>query len=238
MSSRRRSRPSRLPDFARLILRAPIAALFRVQVEGRDLVPESGGLIVAGLPHRTWVEPILLLALLPAGRRVVTVADDRTVNRSWLRRSGVQLVGGAIAVGRRQAGGSGFGDHIQSVEQAIGAGSWLAIYPETGPPTRPPELRRLSAGVAHFAAATQAPVVPIVFGGTGELYLRRRIEVRILSPLSPPPPSPTIAELDAWMARFRQLAQVAANEIEGAASSHEPRRKRWRWLSGNYPRAE
>lgn len=233
--------PTLLGRVVRQLSRIVGRTLFSVEVHGLDLLPHeddgrpSGGWIAAGVPHRNWVEPFLLVGFLPARPRVTIVAEGRTVNRSWWRRLLVRQVGGVILIETRP-GVSGFDKLARAVGAAVDAGAVVVIFPEAGSPSRPPELRRLSPGVAHLAARVQAPVVPIVFGGTHELYLRRRIVVRVLPRLAPPV---TTARLDVaeFMEHLRGQSESAALEAHRRAESAAPRRKWWRWLSGNYPRA-
>lgn len=215
---------------ARGVCRVAAGALFSVRVVGRENLP-SGGTILAGLPHRNWVEPFLLLGMLP--RRTIWIADRRAVTGSWLRRGAARLAGGAIAVGR---GVTGFEAVVSEVELAVRAGHNVVIFPELGPPSWPPAPRQLSAGVSYLAARTGAQVVPIVFGGTDELYFGRTILVRILPAVA----APTDTGRDstrAWMKRFEELSFAAAVDLHKAAGARAPRWKVGRWLTGRYPRA-
>jgi 1-acyl-sn-glycerol-3-phosphate acyltransferase len=217
-----------------LICRSLARVLFDVHVAGCENMPASGA-IVAGLPHRNWVEPFLIVAFLPPRRRLAIVAEGRTVSRSWWRRLVVRLAGGVIAIAAR-AGMSSFERIARAVTDTVAAGAAVLIFPESGPPSRPPEFRRLSPGVAHLAARSGASVTPIVLGGTHELYLRRRIVVRVLAPLDPPAGT-TRPAVAAFMANLETKAQAAAVEVHQAAESGGPRWKVGRWLIGNYPRA-
>jgi 1-acyl-sn-glycerol-3-phosphate acyltransferase len=218
-------------------LRLLLAALFRVNVSGLDNMPAgSAGFILAGAPHRNWVEPVLLHAFVaPPGRRVVTVADARAVSGSVLRRVGTRLIGGVIPVGKTAALAPL--ERVQSAASAVTAGDLVAIFPEIGGPSRPPRLRPLSAGVGRMSTRSRAAVVPIVFGGTDELYLHRRIEVRILAPVQPPVGNDR-ASITRWTQVFTESLQTAATEAHEAANVGRPRHKRWRWLTGNYPRVD
>jgi 1-acyl-sn-glycerol-3-phosphate acyltransferase len=230
------------PALYRVIRAACIAVVrlvFDVQVAGREHMPPPGS-IVAGVPHRNWVEPMLLVALLPARPRLVMLADGQTVSSSALRRLLVRAVGGVIPVGpgRTAAGFEAIG---RAAQAAVNDRAVLALFPEVGKPAKAPRLRRLSPGVCQLASRTDAPVVPVVFGGTHELYLRRRIVVRILPPIQPMAPGDAggcRAGMDAFMADFRAVVQAAAVEAHESAEADSPRRKRWRWLTGNYPRAD
>ena len=77
--------------------------------------------------------------------------------------------------------------------------------------------------------------MPVVFGGTDELYLRRHIEVRVIGPILPPTRT-SRAAISAWTSAFHDAVQTAAEDVHRRATASNPRRKRWRWLTGNYPR--
>ena len=221
----------------RRALRLLLSALFRVRVTGLENMPvdATAGWILAGVPHRNWVEPLLLHAYVaPAGKRVVTVADARAVSRSRLRRFAAGLAGGVVAVG--PAAKASPIERIDTAASYVADGAVVAIFPEIGGPTPPPRLRRISAGVGHISAWSRGPVVPVVFGGTEELYLGRHIEIRVMPPATPPTKA-NRAAIGAWTATFAESVQEAADDAHERANAHQPRRKRWLWLTGNYPRA-
>jgi len=218
-------------------LRFLLGALFRVRVSGLENLPAgSAGFILAGAPHRNWVEPLLMHAYVaPARRRVVTVADARAVSGNVFRRTAAGVIGGVIPVGDSAALTPV--ERMRSAASTVLAGDVLVIFPEIGGPSRPPELRRISAGVGHIAARSGAAVVPITFGGTEELYLHRSIEVRVLAPVEPPERTDR-ESISRWTQGFSELIQGAATDAYHAANVKPPRHKRWRWLTGNYPRAD
>jgi 1-acyl-sn-glycerol-3-phosphate acyltransferase len=198
----------------------------------------AGGWICCGLPHRNWVEPVLITCLLPAEPRPVILADGRTAGGSWWRRLLIRIIGGGVIAVRGRGAASDFTLYTESVRDAIHTGAVFLIFPEVGPPSRPPALRRVSPGVAHFARATGALTVTVVFGGTEELYLRRRIEVRVLPPISPPSRDADRDALAVWLAELRAQAEAVASEAHSVAESAPPQRKTWRWLTGPYPRSD
>ena len=216
--------------------------LFKVELRGLETLPRTedgrltGGWIAAALPHRNWSEPFLLFAILPARPRTVAVAESETVSGSPWRRMLIGAGGGVIPVGLR-AKASGFHAIVNTTKLAVDAGAVVTIFPEAGPPSQPPEFRPLSRGVAHLAARTGAPVVPVVFGGSHELYLRKRIVVRVLPAVEPPRGTDRI-EIADWMAAFRERCQVLADEVHVEAQTDQPRVKLARWLTGRYPRPD
>jgi len=223
---------------------------FRTEVVGADLLPRdaggapTGGWIAAGLPHRTWVDPFVVADNLPIEPRLVFFGDGRAMFRSRWRRFVFRSIGGVIPIwpgGGRAAVDS----HLAAAGAALSAGAVLCLFPETGPATQPGTARPLGLGVAYFALRTGAPVVPIVLGGTHELYRSRRFRLEVLPPLTArelaglgvdaPLPEP-------WTRAEREAAhRIAANlhdlTAEPIAAAHlatvlpSGARKRWRWLT-------
>jgi 1-acyl-sn-glycerol-3-phosphate acyltransferase len=229
------TRPPLLYRLTRLICGLAGRLLFDARLTGTP--PLGGGWIASGLPHRNWVEPFLMLYLLPATPRLVVLGSGQAAMRSPWRRWLVRRIGGVVPVwpGARAAE---FTRHLAAAKGALEAGAVFVIFPETGAASRPGELRRLSGSVAQFARHTSAPVVPIVFGGTHELWLRRRIEVRVLPPIEPPPADAERAALAAWMDEFRRACAAGAADAHEAAESAAARWRIGRWLTGHYPRTQ
>jgi 1-acyl-sn-glycerol-3-phosphate acyltransferase len=247
-------RPTARPSLGYRLFRALFrvaARLFQVEIEGLENLPRDGrgrprgGWICAGLPHRTWLEPLLLVALLPARPRLTMMADAPTAVGSWWRRLLVGWVGGVVLIPRRARGGLlGFAGHVEGIRQALDAETVFSIFPEVGRLTRPPELRQVSVGVAYFALRTGAPIVPIVFGGTHDLFLRRPIRVRVLPAIHPPTPAPTPESPQERAAAGQLLGELlehvrpVAAELHAAAEPPPGTSKRMRWLQAGFPRVD
>ena len=229
---------------------------FRIEVEGREHLPVdergrlAGGWIAAALPHRTWVDPFVLLVALPASPRLVFFGDGRAMFRSAWRRFWVHRIGGFIPIWvRRYAPGVEREDvistYVGAVRQAIDAGAVLALMPESGPPVPPGTARPLGRGVAYFALRTGARIVPGVLGGTHLLFRGRRIVVRILPPadalalagLDPAAGPPEPWSTDDRLAARRITGQQQASTAAAVAAAHEAAeppagtRRRWLWLT-------
>ncbi len=165
------------------------ALLFRPRLIWADNLPRTpdgrpaGGWIAAGLPHRTWVDPFLIVDVLPTEPRLVFFGDGRAMFRSRLRRAAVDLIGGMIPIWPG-GGRAAVEAHIDAVRAALAAGAVVLVFPEVGPPVPPGQARPLGAGIAYFALRTGAPIVPLVIGGSEELYIGRRLLVAALAPVS------------------------------------------------------
>ena len=223
---------------------------FRTEVIGSEHLPRDaagspvGGWIAAGLPHRTWVDPFIVADNLPIEPRLVFFGDGRAMFRSRLRRWVFLRIGGVIPIW--PGGGRAAVDtHLSAANQALAAGAVLCLFPESGPATPPGTARPLGLGVAYFALRTGAPVVPIVLGGTHELYRGRRFRLEIMPavtareladiPFDAVLPEPwTSAERDA---AHRIVAALHAGTADAIAEAHhltelpQGSTKRWRWLT-------
>ena len=223
---------------------------FRTRVVGAERLPRdasgapSGGWIAAGLPHRTWVDPFIIADNLPTEPRLVFFGDGPAIFRSRWRRIVFRRIGGVIPIW--PGGGRAAVDaHIAGARAALEAGCVLCLFPETGPATPPGTARPLGLGVAYFALRTGAPVVPIVLGGTHDLYRGRRFRMEILAPVTARQLAGigAVAELPApWSSAERAAAHriiealhaLTAEPVSAAHAATElppGARKRWRWLT-------
>ena len=158
---------------------------FRLELVGAEHLPRDrdghpiGGWIAAGLPHVTWIEPFVMLVLLPAEPRLVWFGDARAMERSRLRRTAFSLLGGVVPI-HPGGGQEAFEGHVAAVREVVERGAVFALFPERGPAVPPGQARPIAPGIGYFGLRSGAPIVPLVFGGTHELYRGRRIQMRIL----------------------------------------------------------
>jgi 1-acyl-sn-glycerol-3-phosphate acyltransferase len=197
----------------------------RVRVEGREHLPRAGGFILAGVPHRTWVDPFLLWGWLPAEPRLVFFGDARTMGRSRLRRAVLRLVGGVIPIPTSHRAGA-VEVHLAAATEAIASGAVFCLFPETGPAAPPGSIRRLGSGVGYVALRSGAPIVAVAIGGNDELFFGRTIVVRVLPAVAaleligmPSPPEP--GSQDEREAVQRVLAGIAATVAAPVADVHD-----------------
>jgi 1-acyl-sn-glycerol-3-phosphate acyltransferase len=222
----------------------------RLVLEGAEHLPRDaagrpeGGWIAAVVPHRTWIDPFVPWILLPERPRFAFFGDARTMARSPLRRFVVRRLGGVIPIpaGRDPRTVE---QHLRAAREVIDRGLVFMLMPETGPPSELGRMRRLGGGMAYVALHNRTPIVPLVLGGNHELFLGRRIILRVLPPLDPlelagldpalPMPDPgTPAERDA----ARRLTGAFATAVEPSVADVHARsepppgtRKRGRFLS-------
>lgn len=222
-----------------LLFRAIAAALgLRLRVEGADRLP-PGPCLLAAAPHRTWIDPFVVFFALPLEPRPWFLGDGEAIYRDPLRAAVVRAVGGAVPIWK---GRLGIEDHIAAARAVLAAGARFGAFLERGPAVPVERARHFGAGLGYVALRTGAPIVPIVIGGTHELYLGRRCAVRFLEPadalvlagLDAPPPVGSAAERHAAhrvVERLHELMAPHVAELHRVTEPPPPRRKRWRWLT-------
>jgi 1-acyl-sn-glycerol-3-phosphate acyltransferase len=166
------------------ILTPVLRLVYRVRVEGKEVVPTQGPVIVAA-NHRSFLDSIFLPLVLR--RRVTFVAkaeyfdDPKT---AWFFRAL-----GQIPI--RREGGSAAEGALVAATEVLERGGVFGIYPE-GTRTRDGYLHRGHTGVARLALATGAPIVPVGLVGSDECQptdkklprLFRTVWVRFGTPLA------------------------------------------------------
>lgn len=194
----------------------------------------GGGCVVVATPHRAWLEPFLLHAAWPRGAaRLVWLADDRTVTRSWWRRWFLPRIG-VLPVGRDVGGPRAY---ARLASEVLAAGHALVVFPEVGPPSVPDRSRRISPGFAYLALAAEAPIVPVVIGGTHHIVRGSSFSLDILDPVEPGPQMADPFTPDgrvraaALRDRFAALVGTRLPERNAAMDARAPSRDRWRWLA-------
>lgn len=152
---------------------------FRVSVEGRELLPRTGGYTVVAAAHRGWMDPLVVLHTLPLEPRVWFLGSGPSAFGPRWREALIRRLGGLLPVWR---GGVGVEQHIRAARAVLGNGGVFAQMPEgtvSGPVGRIGPFR---IGAALIALRTGAPIVLLAIAGTEELYLGRRMAARVLPP--------------------------------------------------------
>jgi 1-acyl-sn-glycerol-3-phosphate acyltransferase len=164
---------------ARLIVGPLYRLLFRLRVTGRALIPRDGPYVLIA-NHLNWLDPFTLLLAFPSEPRLHFLADPENLVKNrwhwWI----VRQVGGYVPVDMRRRG-----DHVlfDQVRRALDVGAVVAIFPEAAYGPREGELLEFKKGFAHFAIGAAVPVVPVALSGTKDLWLRKRIELRVGAPI-------------------------------------------------------
>jgi 1-acyl-sn-glycerol-3-phosphate acyltransferase len=154
-----------------------------ITVQGLDRLPAGSWVAVAN--HASWLDGLVLAAILPVSCRFVAgeIFARRALSGFVLRRVGTQFV-------ERTDREQGVSDTVRLSELA-GQGQPLVMFPE-GRLDRAPELRPFHMGAFVTAARAGVPVVPIAVQGTrpilrpGHRFPRHgTIHVVVDAPLQP-----------------------------------------------------
>ena len=225
----------------RLVIRAWCWAVgWRLEVgpmtdlPARTTSAPGSGCLVAGAPHRAWVEPFLLMAAWPADAApLVWLADGRTVTGSWWRSRFLPKVGVIPIEGSVRA----LHGYAEMAAQVLAAGAAVVVFPETGPASEPGRLRTISPGFAYLARRAGAPIVPVVFGGThaimrGSTFSVDALEWIDVGPADREPFSPESRRLAHELTeRYTATIAAALPERNALTAARRPDRERWRWLA-------
>jgi 1-acyl-sn-glycerol-3-phosphate acyltransferase len=213
-----------------MIIRPLMWLLFRDDLRGRERLPRTGGVIVAG-NHISLADPFVTALFVHTAKRRPRFMAKHSVFKVPV---GGRIVRGAKQIpvyrDRADAGGA-----LRAAVAAIEAGECVVIYPE-GTVTKDPDYWPMVAktGVARLALATGAPVVPLgqwgvqrFLGRDGKPRLLPR--KRIVAMAGPPVDlsewagcEPTAEVLRAMTGRVMDDVTAIVAELRGEAAPATP----------------
>jgi 1-acyl-sn-glycerol-3-phosphate acyltransferase len=163
----------------RSVARALFHLLFRFEVSGRERIPDSAFVAIAN--HLGWMDAISLLLLFPVEPRLHFLADPMSMMRNRPLWALVRATGGIVPVDRAKHGDRRLFAHV---DRCLAQGGAIALFPEGDFGPREGELLPFRKGFAHFAVDANVPVVPVGLSGMRDIWLGKRLVVRIGEPIS------------------------------------------------------
>ncbi len=168
---------------AKAILRPIFSFGWRIEVEGLEHVPTSGGAIIAP-NHISVLDSFFVPTVLP--RRITYVGKAEYMD-SWKTRYIFPAIG-MVPIDR--SGGNAAGAALDTAAGILDQGELFGIYPE-GTRSRTGNLHKGHTGVARLALRTGCPIIPVGLQGTVEVMppdarfprLFQHIRVRIGRPI-------------------------------------------------------
>lgn len=193
-------------------------AMFRFDVRGRSHIPNSAYVLIAN--HLGWMDAVSLLLLFPPEPRIHYLADPTSMMRNRPLWALVRAAGGVVPVDRAQRGNTVLFEHVA---RCLANGGVVALFPEGDFGPREGELLPFKKGFAHFAVDAGVPVLPVAMAGMKEIWLGKRLSVRVGEPI----PTAERSVDEVW-----ELGQRAVTELLPAYQEPTGRKPLRRWLTG------
>lgn len=201
---------------------------FKFQIEGLEHVPPGEPVIVAGGPHRGWIDSFLILIALPASPRINYLGSAQAMfNRRW-KRVILNLMGGVVPVSSL---GQLNREGLETSLAILNGGNSLGLFPEGwghhhDDPLTVSEFKR---GVAFLSQRSGRRVLPVGLTGTQQLWRGKTLSLRVGPPLDALDPAAGKAEQQDYANQLRAAVQ-AAMPLPPTEPAGDPRP--WQWLSG------
>ncbi|MFN8590288.1 MAG: lysophospholipid acyltransferase family protein [Thermomicrobiales bacterium] len=196
-----------------------------LEVEGKDNVPPGEPVIVAAAPHRSWIDPFVLLLALPSLPRLYFLgAADGPGNR-WWKRLAIEIAGGMVPVTTR---GHLNREALELSLAILANDNRVGIFPEGWGDKPDPEILPLKRGVAFLSEHSGRRVLPVAIAGNLELWRGCTIRVAISPPLPVLAPG---ADRVAEQAFTDHLRDTLIATMPPAPAAPPPDARPWRWLT-------
>jgi 1-acyl-sn-glycerol-3-phosphate acyltransferase len=202
----------------RFVARIVFHLLFRFDVKGRENCPDSACVVIGN--HLGWMDATSLLLLFPAEPHIHFLADPTSMMRNRPLWALIKVVGGIVPVDRAQHGNPLL---FKYVNRCLEKGGVVALFPEGDFGPREGELLPFKKGFAYFAVESAVQVLPVGLAGMKELWLGKRLVVRIGAPI--PITGKTVDEV-------HQLGEEAVAALVPAYEEPRGRKPLRRWLTG------
>jgi 1-acyl-sn-glycerol-3-phosphate acyltransferase len=163
---------------SRLAAATLVRAWLRPRLEGRERLP--AGPAVYCFNHLNWVDPFVLMAILPMRPRLYFFGPKEEDMAVGGRNRLMSWTGAAVPY---KPGKNDLLEATRLVQAIFASGGVLAIAGEGRIHARESELLPISEGAAYFALRSSVPLVPIAINGTSWLGFGGRVRVRVGEPI-------------------------------------------------------
>jgi 1-acyl-sn-glycerol-3-phosphate acyltransferase len=157
--------------FLQFVVRMYLSLLFRIQVQGRELIPPRGKLLLAA-NHVSGYDPFFVGCVVP--RVLYFMAKKELFENYWL--GALLRFVHAIPVDRRDIGKA----TVRRINDLIAAGEAILLFPE-GTRSRTGEIGEGKAGLGLLAVTNEVDIVPVrvegLFGVRGSIRRRPRVKI-------------------------------------------------------------
>jgi 1-acyl-sn-glycerol-3-phosphate acyltransferase len=164
--------------FSRVVVSVLVRVYLRPRLEDRDRLP--AGPAIYCFNHLNWVDPFVLMAVLPFRPRLWFFGPKEEDMAVGGRNQLMYWTGTAIPY---NPGKNDLLAATRRVAAVIDNGSIIAIAGEGRIHVRESELLPLSEGAAFFALRSGVPLVPVAIRGSSWLRFGGRVRVRVGEPI-------------------------------------------------------
>ncbi len=199
---------------------------FRIEITGQENIPPGEPLIVAGGPHRNWIDAFLLIVAMPPQPRLTFLASE-AADDIWWRGLIVKLTGGFEPVSTTSTLNR---EALAAAERVLARGDRLGIFPEGWDhlDAAQREIGELRRGVAFIAQQSGRRVLPVALAGSKPLWRGKTLRIQIGAPLDPPPPSARRVEQEAWSENLHATLQAL---LPPEPPEIPVSQRHWTWLT-------
>jgi 1-acyl-sn-glycerol-3-phosphate acyltransferase len=162
----------------RRALRTIFWLIFRVRIVGLQNVPRTPTIVCAN--HLGWTDVFLVLLFFPVEPRIYAMGEAEVKDISRFRHWIIDSLQVFIMLDRSKPVLA-----LRTMESVLKRNGSLLIFPEGQLGTQEGELLPLQHGAAHTAVAAGVSLLPVGLTGPSQLWLRRKLVVRIGMPISP-----------------------------------------------------
>ena len=170
-------RPMRV-RLVRWFCKAAVGLILGLRVEGREHF--ATGPAIYCFNHLNWVDPIVLLAALPARPRYAMLGPKEADMTKGGRNRLIMWAGFGIPFRPEK---TDLRDTLRHVGRVLDDGRVIVVPGEGRIHRGEHELTPLADGTAYFALRSGVPIIPLAINGTSWLGFRRRVRVRVGEPL-------------------------------------------------------
>lgn len=161
-----------------LLIRALFRLFFSVRVVGLQNVPRTPAIVCAN--HLGWADSFLVLLFFPVEPRIYVLGEEQVREISSFRTRVIDALQIMVDLDRSKPR-----EALRTMQDVLRRGGSLLIFPEGRLGEEEGNLHELQHGAAHLSVFSGAPLVPVGLTGTSQLWLRRRLIMRIGKPIEP-----------------------------------------------------
>lgn len=162
----------------RAVCRAIFLCVFRVRVIGLEHVPQTP--YIACVNHLGWAEGIMVMLFFPTAPLLHALGERDVMERAAWRRWLWRQIPIFLPLDRDKPR-----EALRMMQDVLEHGGALGLAPEGKLGTQEGTIGALQDGAAYLSSRTGAPLLPIGATGTLELWLWKKLTLRVGEPLMP-----------------------------------------------------